>query len=113
MQQQQRYHVLSKILEQNSITLRPDSKFCSTYICTGRGNPDEIVKVLKEMDFYHTFTDYNKFFDIITAKYSCEYGYYDRDQISNDAKQRALEAFIEANPSKKYIIPPSLHKYIS
>jgi hypothetical protein len=111
-QQLTRFYKLQEVLTQHQLTPRVDSTFCEKYIKTGKGNPEEIAKVLKEMDFYHLHTEYKKYFTFYTAKYGCEYGYYDRDHISGDAKKRALQEFREKFPDKLNLIPQSLHRFL-
>jgi hypothetical protein len=82
------------------------------YIKTGKGNPEEIAKLLKEMEFYHIYTNYESFFSSNIIKYHLDYGYYDRDHISMDAKQQALREFINENPQKLEIIPKSIIRFL-
>lgn len=110
--QLERSHILDKELTKHGLSLRPDSKFCESYIRFGRGDPTEIAKSMKEMAFYHTFTDYLKYFWMYAAKYACENGFYDRDEVSAQAKQRALKDFVQKYPEKQKIIPTSLHRFI-
>jgi hypothetical protein len=91
--------------------MRLDSSACLSYIVKGAGNPEEIARRLKEMDFYHTYTDYKELFDHYTDKYRMEYGYYDRDHISKDAKAVALSSFVKMHPDKTYLIPNSLRRF--
>lgn len=109
----QRYKVLENALTEHGVKLRIDSKFCDRFIKTGQGDPNNIAKLLKEMEFYHIFTDYFRFFSACAAKYTCEYGYYDRNHISIDAKKQALQDFIHRNPHQLHLIPTSLHRFIS
>lgn len=110
--QLERSQLLDKELTKHGLSLRPDSKFCDSYIRFGRGDPIEIAKSLKEMSFYHTFTEYLKYFQMYAAKHACENGFYDRDEVSAEAKKRALLLFVEKYPEKQNIIPTSLHRFI-
>lgn len=110
--QLERSQVLDKELTKHGLSLRIDSKFCESYIRFGRGDPMSIAKSLKEMAFYHTFTDYLKYFWMYAAKHACQNGYYDRDEVSAEAKKRALTDFVQKYPDKKKIIPESLHRFI-
>lgn len=110
--QLERSQTLDKELTKHGLSLRLDSKFCDSYIRFGRGDPNEIAKSLKEMSFYHTFTDYLKYFWMYAAKYACDQGYYDRDEVSAQAKKRALNDFVQKYPEKQNLIPQSLHRFI-
>lgn len=98
-------------LSKHNVPIRLDSTACVAFITKGVGNPDEIARRLKEMDFYHTYTDYKNIFDYYTDKYRVEYGYYDRDHISSDAKALALASFLKKNPDKIYLVPESLKRF--
>ena len=98
-------------LSKHNVPMRMDSSACLSYIVKGVGNPEEIARRLREMDFYHTYTDYKELFDHYTDKYRMEYGYYDRDHISKDAKNVALASFVKKHPDKTYLIPDSLRRF--
>ena len=98
-------------LSKHNVSIRLDSIACLSYIAKGVGNPEEIARRLKEMEFYHTYTDYKELFDHYTDKYRMEYGYYDRDHISKDAKVVALSSFVKMHPDKTYLIPDSLRRF--
>lgn len=112
-QQLERVNRLKKILTQYNISIRLDSKCCDNYIKYNKGDPTNIARLLKEMEFYHIFTNYNKLFNMFAAKYQSEYGYYDRDHVSSDAKKKALKDFVKLQPDRVHMIPSSLHKFIS
>lgn len=104
--------VLQSLLLRYNVGLRIDSKICQMYIKTGKGNPEDIAKLLKEMEFYHIYTNYESCFSSNIIKYHLDYGYYDRDHISMDAKQQALREFINENPQKLEIIPKSIIRFL-
>lgn len=110
--QLERSQMLDKELTKHGVSLRLDSKFCDSYIRFGRGDPNDIAKSLKEMAFYHNFTDYLKYFWMYAAKHACEEGYYDRNEVSAQAKKRALTDFVQKYPEKRNLIPTSLHRFI-
>lgn len=110
--QLRRYNILQQVLNSFDMSIRPDSKFCESFIKTGKGDPQCIAKILKEMEFYHLFTEYHRYFNVYKVIYSCEYGYYDRNHISDDAKKKALSEFVKNHPDKLNIIPNSLHRFM-
>jgi hypothetical protein len=103
---------IHKLLDALSQPIRPDSNYCMNYIKTGKGNPDDIARLLKEMEFYHTYTAYPQLYWVYAQKYELEYGYYDRDHISSDAKSVALKRFKKKHPDKLHIVPETLLKYL-
>lgn len=103
---------LEESFKKISSHLRFDSTKCCLYIKTGKGNPDDIAIVLKEMEFYHTFTDYKKYFIKFMIEYDTIYGYYSRNDISYDAKKMALNKFVIACPEKRHIMPHSLQRFL-
>lgn len=107
----ERIALLIDSLEKHNVTMRLDSAACLSFIVKGAGNPEEIARRLKEMDFYHTYTDYKELFDHYTDRYRVEYGYYDRDHISKDAKAVALASFVKKHPDKTCLIPESLRRF--
>lgn len=109
VKQLNRTQILLNILDQ---PIRPDSKYCQYYIKTGKGNPQDIARLLKEMDFYHTYTTYPQLYWVYSQKYSLDYGYYDRDHISNDAKCTALRRFKTRHPDKMHIVPQTLLRFL-
>jgi hypothetical protein len=112
LNQQERFNALQQEMLKQNISMRPDSKMCESYIRSGKGNLIEIVQILKELDFYHTFTDYCVYYAACAANYYCEYGYYDNSFISSNAKKRALQDFNTNYPDKKNLIPRSLQNMI-
>lgn len=109
----ERIALLLEELSKQNLAMRMDSAACSSFIESGRGRPEDIARRLKEMDFYHTYTDYKEIFDYFTDKYRVEYGYYDRDHISKDAKALALSAFLKEHPDKRHLVPESLERFFN
>lgn len=108
----ERIALLLSALSKQNVPMRLDSAACTSFIERATGNPDDIARRLREMDFYHTYTDYKEIFDYFTDKYRVEYGYYDRDHISRDAKALALSAFMKEHPDKRHLVPESLNRFI-
>jgi hypothetical protein len=74
--------------------LRSDSKLCNDYIATGKGDPADIARVLREMRFYFDETRYAEFRDRAfqrararyhEALYAYEDEYFSSDDDDDDA----------------------------
>jgi hypothetical protein len=111
-QQLKRLTLLKKAVNEYNISIRLDSKCCDNYIKNNRGQPENIARLLKETEFYHIFTNYNKLFGILAGKYYSEYGYVDHDHVNIDAKKKALNDFIRDKSNKIDVIPKSLFRFI-
>ena len=98
--------------------LRSDSKLCETFIKHDQGSAVEIAKVMCEMKFYHEHTTYSSILDNMFQQYSnrinqkyqnsghndsdadsdSDYG-YDAYDVGENAKFKALSAFLKSFPS--------------
>lgn len=103
---------LKQILQKYNASLRIDSKSCDNYIRNGKSDPDRIAKLMKEMEFYHLYTDYKNYISHITVINYIQCGYSDYDQIIEEAKEKALRQFILTHQDHS-MIPESLRYYVN
>lgn len=77
--------------------LRSDSRLCEGYISRAEGSPVDIAQTMAEMRFLFTETDYE---DLLQEEIQGELedrGRYDRDEVSEMARERALEEYVLEN----------------
>lgn len=100
---------LTSRLEDHGLELRSDSRMCEEYIQYG-GHIDAVVEMMVEMEFFVTRTRYSEFFDQIVDEFErvhwrdthldremWEYRErWDRDEVSHEAKDMALDAYMKA-----------------
>jgi hypothetical protein len=100
---------LTSRLEDHGLELRSDSRMCEEYIQYG-GHIDAVVEMMIEMEFFVTRTRYSEFFDQIVDEFErvhwrdahldremWEYRErWDRDEVSQEAKDMALDAYVKA-----------------
>lgn len=110
-QQIERLNVLKTSLNKYNALLRIDSKLCDLYVKKGNGEPDKIAKHLAEMEFYHLYTNYKKYYAYFTVEHYMNIGFYDWAQITEDAKKRALTEFQNVHHDRLYIIPDFVSIY--
>ena len=96
--EQSRFDRLKVELDKFGVPFRADSRLVYNYIVAGTGDAVAIAKTLLELKFLYAQPNFNRYMAYYTAKYKREYGYYDKADIFNDAKQRAL---LEARVAKK------------
>jgi hypothetical protein len=96
---------LTARLEDHGLELRSDSRMCEEYVQYG-GDIDTVVQMMIEMEFFVTRTRYSEFFDQIVDEFKrvhwrntyldremWEYRErWDRDEVSQEAKDMALDA---------------------
>jgi hypothetical protein len=115
-EQIQRKNLLINKLNENGCELRSDSKLCNKYIEYGTNDLDYVVTIMIEMKFYFNHTKYGSFFKICKDKEYNNFGYYDSSEISQIAKEKALEnwcsniKYCEAIKCK--YLPNSLYKNV-
>lgn len=85
-----RRQTLEAALRKVGCSLRGDSRLCNEFIASGAGDPDAIALTMCEMQFFHTCTSYPQVFDAIRRDALRWEGYYDRDDVSEAAKEEAL-----------------------
>ena len=112
LKQKERYKNLQNTFDKYRITIQLDSKLCNYYIKFGKGDPENIAKVIKENEFYHIYTNYLFELEKFMVNCYCEFGYYDVIQITLLAKQNALKDFMKINSSNQNLIPLSLRKFL-
>lgn len=98
--------MLISMLKKHNLQLRNDSLLCYNYIQNNIGDPEEIVKIMVEMDFYFKHTDYSNVISSFTSNYIDyrkhyiydDYGYFDinlsqneKNNLSEQAKKEALK----------------------
>ena len=99
---------LINMLKKYNLPLRDDSVLCNSYIYDNEGNPEEIVTIMVEMNFYFSCTNYSNLIYNYTSNYvdnarSYSYGYYghkslsqyEKNMLSEDAKKDALKKWCE------------------
>jgi hypothetical protein len=118
---------LINMLKKYKLFLRDDSVLCNNYIYENEGNPEEIVTIMVEMNFYFNCTKYSNLIYNYTSNYvdnarNYSFGYYghkslsqyEKNMLSEDAKKDALKKWCN---NKKSIdealcdskLPMSLH----
>jgi hypothetical protein len=94
VQRERRRERLTAALEAQGCQLRSDSRLCDAYINDNDGDIDMIVRVMEQMHFYHTHTEYAQAYED-ERRAELEYkGRYDPDEISDTAKTIALSAWV-------------------
>jgi hypothetical protein len=98
--------LLISMLKKHNLQLRDDSLLCNNYIQNNIGDPEEIVKIMVEMDFYFKYTDYSDLIYEYTSNYIDyrkhyiydDYGYFniklsqkEKNNLSEQAKKEALK----------------------
>jgi hypothetical protein len=99
----QRRADLEQALGQHGLRLRADSRMCAAFVQTGRGifgeSMQEVVEIMREMDFLYTHTNYSGIVDDIREEYR-EWGeWYDMDEVVDTAKTRAVREWRKAHAS--------------
>lgn len=111
-----RSNLIKKMLEENGCELRNDSRLCNDYINNGKGEPNIIVNIMVEMNFYINYTTYYEELekginDMLEYK-----GIFNRDEESQCAKYNALEIWCKQFACEKdidfNILPKTLHKRV-
>ena len=105
---QQRQEELETKLHQRGLELRSDSRLCDAYIDHGKGNVDEIVNIMHEMDFYHQHTEYRAFYRKAWSSEKQYSGWCNPDDISHEAKIDALFDFAHKHVGCPDYVPPTL-----
>lgn len=104
----QRQEELERKLHQRGLALRSDSRLCDAYIDHGKGNVEEIVNIMHEMDFYHQHTEYRAFYRKAWSSEKQYSGWCDPDYISQEAKMDALFDFARKHSGCPDYVPPTL-----
>jgi hypothetical protein len=106
-------------LNERGCRLRGDSRLCQAYIEEGVGDPHDIARQMQEMAFFHRHTRYGDFFRQIVETYRDNEEYWDRDEVSAQAKARALKDWAATEyPGGRQTarrapeLPPSLRRYV-
>lgn len=122
---QQRREQLQIAFQPRGLEIRDDSRLCRKYIDSGEGSVDHIAKIMDEMRFYHSETEYAT---ILGAAYNqhererrYEKSYFDPIAESACAKDLALKRWKEKHKDclqekkSEWIFPPHLtsHPYLA
>jgi hypothetical protein len=106
-------------LNERGCRLRDDSRLCKAYIEEGVGNPEDIATNMQEMAFFHRHTRYCDFFREIVALYRVYGEWWDHDDVSAQAKARALKDWVATEyPGGRRTargapeLPPSLRRMV-
>lgn len=106
---------LTAALADRGLELRPDSRLCEEYVERGRHTLEFVVDTMEEMRFFHRHTNYVEFMRDIKDEYRECGERWDHDQVSEEAKQRALDDWTEnggQNDDTLGILPRSLHTHL-
>jgi hypothetical protein len=87
---------LINMLKKYNLPLRDDSVLCNSYIYDNDGIPEEIVKIMVEMNFYFSCTNYSNLIYNYTSNYvdnarDYSYGYYGHKSLSQYEKNMLSE----------------------
>lgn len=97
-----RREALSSALAAHGLELRADSQQCEKFIKTGHGiNGEsmlEVVEIMREMDFLYRETDYADIVDALKDEERHYRGWYDLEEILEEAKSTALERWRAEHP---------------
>lgn len=109
---------LERALEARGCVLRDDSRLCDAYIERGEGDLVDIAITMEEMQFYFAHTRYNACFEEVKEEELEWNGRYHVDEVSHDAKQRALEQWVRRQGGKEQALsrpelPASLRSRVS
>jgi hypothetical protein len=116
IKKEERGEELRFLFKKRNLSYRSNSRLCDQFIENNIGDPDRIVDIMEEMDFYYNKTCYQEEYSDIVKGYR-EYGdRYDRDEVSEMAKGYALRKFIDKYPSVqeclKEDMPQTIEDYI-
>lgn len=95
---------LSERLQEHGLAIRRDSRLCSNYVDHGKGNIDDVVTTMVEMDFFYRHTAYPRIYkselnDWFKEQREFDGEYYHdlddetRSELSNIAKRSALKGW--------------------
>ena len=108
-EQSKRANSLEFALRERGLSLRGDSRLCDEFVRgVSRLSVVEIVDVMHEMDFFHNRTNYGEAFSRIVASARDCGEWWDRDEISEQAKEAALRAFQRGWDGSLEGIPPTI-----
>ena len=87
---------LINMLKKYNLPLRDDSILCDNYIYENIGNPEEIVIIMVEMNFYFNCTNYstliyNYISNYVDDRRNYSYGYYGHQSLSQSQKNMLSE----------------------
>lgn len=96
-QRQDRETALRLELLKYDLYIRNDSRVCNEYIQTGSGpngeNLQDVVEVMREMDWFFKHTNYRHVFQNIKDEYRWNREWYDIVDVSEEAKERVMQAY--------------------
>lgn len=96
-QRQERETALRLELLKYDLYIRDDSRVCNEYIQTGSGpngeNLQDVVEIMREMDWYFKHTNYRHVFQNIKDEYRWNREWYDIVDVSEEAKERVMQTY--------------------
>jgi hypothetical protein len=116
----ERENKLKTKLDEYGLTLRTDSKLCSQYINNGNGNLEEIVRIMKGMEFLYNNTKYHELMgkELRDNIRECKM-YGDRldeeeiDEIRENVKKKCVNEYVKKNGTKSVAdLPDCLLQYV-
>lgn len=101
-----RENELRRRLQEYNLPLRADSRLCDEYIEKGAHDIDEVVDMMREMDFFFRFTNYRDIYRELRRQEND----YDRDELSSYAKEDALAEYRLNHRVDEDHVPPTLRR---
>lgn len=102
--QKERRAELKRALAVYGLELRTDSSQCEQYIHSGRGvngeTLDDVVKVMRQMNFYYNETSYKRLFDKNKNNYRQYRVLYNVNDVVAESKREALRLWRLAHPGQ-------------
>jgi hypothetical protein len=105
-------------LNERGCQLREDSRLCKAYIEDGEGDLEDIATKMQEMAFFHKHTRYSEMFGWLVEHYRSEREWWERDEVSAQAKVLALRDWAATYPGGRHAacrapeLPPSLRRMV-
>jgi hypothetical protein len=86
--------------EPRHLQIRDDSRLCEEYLSRKKGDigtARSIARIMDEMRFYKNHTNYDEYWSECRHRCIRRKGYFDRDEISQEAKDLALQDFVQTH----------------
>lgn len=108
-----RHSQLSEALRAHRVELRSDSAMCESFINRGCGvngeSMAEVVDIAREMAFLHRHTGYAGIVERVKDEHRGMFGWYELDDVLEEAKARAVRAWYRAHPDADATgVPPRI-----
>lgn len=108
-----RRKLLSDRLGEYGLEMRSDSKVCKAYIEMNKIGLDTVVDIMREMDFFYSYTHYTDLIEHYKMLDRSMCGYYDIDNCIMMAKIEAIARYKKKNRNnadRMSLIPESLRE---